>query len=135
MTLYEFYQYTDKEIIEVEYLLEQSKRFDILDKVREALFQFPPSLLEEEHQIPGFGEHERWSDCHKEHIASEIIYYLIEKNFEGDYTQEDLMNEHIWDRTYKPFMEQNDLRTMNDEEINEKFLEYSYDKCKTLKDK
>lgn len=32
MTLYELYRYTPKEIIEVEYLLDQVKRFNILDE-------------------------------------------------------------------------------------------------------
>ena len=41
--------------IEVEYLLDQAKRFDILDEVQEAFFQFSPDLVEE--KIEGFFPH------------------------------------------------------------------------------
>jgi len=46
MTLYELYKYTPQEIIEVEYLLKQAKRFKFLDKIQEAFFQFSPRLVE-----------------------------------------------------------------------------------------
>jgi hypothetical protein len=125
MTLYEFYQYEESEVLEMEYLLEQAKRFKILDEVRESYFQFGPNLiLEESEQIPGFGCHERWSDFHKRSTVNEIIFYLIETNFEDDYLQEALINEHIWNDTYRNFITRIDLREYSKSKINKKFIEY-----------
>ena len=75
MTLYELYKYTPKEIKEIEYLLEQAKRFNILDAVQEAFFQFPPDLVES--KIDGFGEHEPWAISHKRIIINEIIFLEV----------------------------------------------------------
>ncbi|MEA2072313.1 MAG: hypothetical protein U9O86_01910 [Campylobacterota bacterium] len=122
MTLYELYKYTPKQIIEVEYLLDQAKRFDILDEVQEAFFQFSPDLVEE--KIEGFGEHEPWATSHKRHIVNEIIYYLIENVSEGEYIAEYWINEQIFKESFTPFILQNDLRKLDNEKIFELFKTY-----------
>lgn len=122
MTLYELYKYTPKQIIEVEYLLDQAKRFDILDEVQEAFFQFSPDLVEE--KIEGFGEHEPWATSHKRHIVNEIIYYLIENVSEDEYIAEYWINEQIFKESFTPFMLQNDLRKLDTENIFELFKTY-----------
>ena len=122
MTLYELYRYTPQEIVEVEYLLEQAKRFEILDEVQESFFQFSPDLIEE--KIEGFGEHEPWAVSHKRHIINEIIFYLIEKVSEDEYIAEYWDNEQIWKEVFTPFMLQNDFRELDNEVILELFKAY-----------
>ena len=122
MTLYELYKYTPKEILEVEYLLDQAKRFNILDEVQEAFFQFSPNLVEE--KIEGFGEHEPWAISHKRHITNEIIYYLIYKVCENEYIAEYWINEQIFKEIFTPFMLKNDFRKLNDEMIFKLFKTY-----------
>ena len=122
MTLYELYKYTPKEIVEVEYLLDQAKRFDILDEVQEAFFQFSPDLVEE--HIEGFGEHEPWAISHKRHIINEIIYYLIDRICENEYTAEYWINEQIFKEIFTPFMLKNDFRKLDDEKIFKLFKTY-----------
>jgi hypothetical protein len=122
MTLYELYKYTPKEIAEVEYLLDQAKRFNILDEVQEAFFQFSPALVDEE--IEGFGEHEPWAISHKRHIVNEIIYYLIYKVCENEYIAEYWINEQIFKEIFIPFMLKNDFRKLNDKRIFELFKTY-----------
>ena len=125
MTLYELYKYTPKEIVEVEYLLDQAKRFNILDEVQEAFFQFTPDLVDEE--IEGFGEHEPWAISHKRHIVNEIIYYLIYKVCENEYTAEYWINEQIFKEIFTPFMLKNDFRKLEDEKIFQLFKSYLED--------
>ena len=125
MTLYELYKYTPKEIVEVEYLLDQAKRFNILDEVQEAFFQFSPDLVDEE--IEGFGEHEPWAISHKRHIVNEIIYYLIYKVCENEYTAEYWINEQIFKEIFTPFMLKNDFRKLEDEKIFQLFKSYLED--------
>lgn len=122
MTLYELYKYTPKQIIEVEYLLDQAKRFDILDEVQEAFFQFSPDLVEEE--IEGFGEHEPWATSHKRHIVNEIIYYLIYNVSKDEHMAEYWINEQIFKELFTPFILQNDLRKLENEKIFELFKAY-----------
>ncbi len=121
MTLYELFRYTDQEILELEYLLEQGRRFNIEDKIQESFFQFHPMLLKKEEEIPGFGEHEPWAFFHKRMAANEIIYYLIENTVEGEYNQEDEINKHIWKDKYVSFLVKNDLRNLSKNEIFELF--------------
>lgn len=102
MTLYELYKYTPKEILEVEYLLEQAKRFGLLDEVQEAFFQFSPDLVQE--KIEGFGEHEPWVIFHKRHIINEIIFYLISKVAKDEYDAEYFINEQVWKELFTPFV-------------------------------
>ena len=115
MTLYELYKYTHKEILEVEYLLEQAKRFGILDEVQEAFFQFSPDLVEE--KIEGFGEHEPWAISHKRNIINEIIYYLISKVAKDEYDAEYFINEQIFKESFTPFVLKNNFRDINDEKL------------------
>lgn len=122
MTLYELYKYTPQEIVEVEYLLDQAKRFDILDEVQEAFFQFSPDLLEK--KIEGFGEHEPWAISHKRNIVNEIIFHLIEKVSEDEYVAEYWVNEQIWREVFTPFLLGNDFRKLKNEEIFELFKAY-----------
>lgn len=129
MTLYELYKYTKKEIVEVEYLLDQAKRFSILNEVQEVFFQFSPDLVEEE--IEGFGEHEPWAISHKRHIINEIIYFLIDKVCENEYVAEYWINEQIWKEIFTPFALKNDFRKIDDEKIFELFkcyLEENFEK-------
>lgn len=129
MTLYKLYKYTKKEIVEVEYLLDQAKRFCILDEVQEAFFQFSPSLVEE--KIEGFGEHEPWVISHKRHIINEIIYFLIDKVCENEYVAEYWINEQIWKEIFTPFVLKNDFRKIDDKKIVELFkcyLEENFEK-------
>lgn len=122
MTLYDLYKYTPKEILEVEYFLDQAKRFNILDEVQEAFFQFSPDLVDE--NIEGFGEHEPWAISHKRHIVNEIIYYLIYKICENEYTAEYWINEQIFKEIFTPFMIKNDFRKLDVEEIIQLFKSY-----------
>lgn len=122
MTLYELYKYTPKQIIEVEYLLDQAKRFGILDEVQESFFQFGPDLVEE--HIEGFGEHEPWAISHKRSIVNEITFYLISKIAKDEYEDEFLANEQIWKELFTPFLLTNDLRKLNDEELLALFKSY-----------
>ena len=122
MTLYELYKYTSKQIMEVEYLLNQAKRFNILDEVQEAFFQFSPDLVEE--KIEGFGEHEPWATSHKRLIVNEIIYYLIENVCEDEYIADDRLKEQIFKESFTPFILQNDLRKLDNEKIFELFKIY-----------
>ncbi len=106
----------------MEYLLDQAKRFDILDEVQEAFFQFSPDLVEEE--IEGFGEHEPRATSHKRHILNEIIYYFINNVSEDEYTAEYWINEQIFKESFTPFILQNDLRKLEKEEVFELFKAY-----------
>jgi hypothetical protein len=121
MTLYELFRYEPRQIIEVEYLLDQCKRFGIEDTVQESFFQFSPNLImDEEQQIPGFGEHEPWAIFHKRTITSDIIFFLIESQDYGDYTEEDLIREQVWNETFTHFVLKNDFRKMSVQEIKDK---------------
>jgi|JTFP01.1.fsa_nt_gb hypothetical protein len=122
MTLYDLYRYTSKQIVEVEYLLEQAKRFEILDKVQEAFFQFSPDLVKE--KIEGFGEHEPWATSHKRHIINEIVFYLIEKVSQDEHIAEYWANEQIWREVFTPFVVQNDFRKLYDKELLDLFKNY-----------
>ncbi len=122
MTLYELYRYTPKEIIEVEYLLDQAKKFDILDEVQEAFFQFSPDLVEE--KIEGFGEHEPWAISHKRHIINQIIFFLIDKVCDNEYVAQHWANEQIWKEVFTSFVVKNDFRSLNVEKIIELFKNY-----------
>jgi hypothetical protein len=122
MTLYDLYRYTSKQIVEVEYLLEQAKRFEILDKVQEAFFQFSPDLVKE--KIEGFGEHEPWATFHKRHIINEIVFYLIEKVSQDEHIAEYWANEQIWREVFTPFVVQNDFRKLYDKELLDLFKNY-----------
>jgi hypothetical protein len=115
MTLYELYKYTTKQIAEVDYLLDQAKRFDLLDEVQEAFFQFSPDLVDE--HIEGFGEHEPWAISHKRIIVDEIVYYLIYQVAEDKYKAEYWINEQIWKEIFTPFVLENDFREMKNEEL------------------
>jgi len=122
MNLYELYKYTPQEIVEVEYLLDQAKRFDILDEVQESFFQFSPDLLEE--KIEGFGEHEPWAVSHKRHIVNEIIYYLIARVSDDKYIAEQWIDEQIWREPFTPFILENDFRKLDNGKIFELFRAY-----------
>lgn len=122
MTLYELYRYTPKQIVEVEYLLDQAKRFGILEQVQEAFFQFSPMLVEE--KIEGFGEHEPWANSHKRDIVNEIVFYLIYNVSEDEHTAEYWINEQIWKEVFTPFVLQNDFRKLENERLFELFKTY-----------
>jgi hypothetical protein len=122
MTLYELFRYTKQEIIEVEYLLDQAKKMNILDEVQEAFFQFSPKLIK--NKIEGFGEHERWSYFHKDIIIAELSYHLIDQVIEDKYEREDWYSRHIEDEICTVFFLKTDMRKMEIEEINEKFKEF-----------
>lgn len=122
MTLYELYRYTPKQIVEVEYLLDQAKRFGILEQVQEAFFQFSPMLVEE--KIEGFGEHEPWVNSHKRDIVNEIVFYLIYNVSEDEHTAEYWINEQIWKEAFTPFVLQNDFRKLENERLFELFKTY-----------
>jgi hypothetical protein len=123
MTLYELFRYEPNQILEVEYLLDQCKRFGIEDRVQESFFQFSPNLLPKEQQIKHFGEHEPWAIFHKRTIMNEIIYFLIESQGYQDYTEEYLINEQVWNETFMDFVLKNDFRKMSDKEIKDKSKE------------
>jgi len=122
MTLYDLYRYTPKEIVEVEYLLEQAKRFHILDAVQESFFQFSPDLVKD--KIEGFGEHEPWAVSHKRHIINEIVFYLIEQTLENEYDEEYWSDKQIWHEVFTPFILQTDMRVVNDEKLFLGFLNF-----------
>ena len=108
--------------MEVEYLLEQAKRFNILDQVQEAFFQFSPNLVEE--KIEGFGEHEPWAISHKRHIINEIIFFLIDKVCDNEYIAEYWANEQVWREVFTSFVVKNDFRSLDVEKIIELFQSY-----------
>jgi len=122
MTLYELYKYTSKEIVEVEYLLEQAKRFHILDVVQESFFQFSPDLVED--KIEGFGEHEPWAVSHKRHIINEIVFYLLGQTLENKYDEEYWSDKQIWHEVFTPFILQTDMRDMDNETLFLDFLNF-----------
>ncbi|SFP89394.1 hypothetical protein [Hydrogenimonas thermophila] len=122
MTLYDLYRYTPQQIIEVEYLLEQAKRFDIVDRVAEAFFQFSPRLVED--KIEGFGEHEPWAIFHKSLIISELAYYCIDKTVDEEYEREFWYNEQIDKEVFTPFFLKTDFRKLNDQAILTKFSSF-----------
>ncbi len=122
MTLYELYKYTPKEIKEIEYLLEQAKRFNILDEVQEAFFQFSPDLVEE--KIEGFGEHEPWAISHKRIIINEIIFYLINQTIDNEFDKEFWSDNQVWNEIFTPFILQTDMRSLNEKELFNSFLNY-----------
>lgn len=128
MKLYELFKYTKKEIVELEYLLEQGKRFGIEDKIQEAFFQFHPSLLKKEQQIPGFGEHEPWAIFHKHAAAQELIFHFIDRNFKNEFVNEFLINKQIWEESFKEFIIKNDFRNYSDKELDAKFCELVFEK-------
>lgn len=130
MTLYELYRYTPKEIIEIEYLLEQAKRFNLLDEVQEAFFQFPPMLVEE--KIEGFGEHEPWAISHKRIIISELIYHFIDKTTKNEFEKEYLENKQINEEAFTPFVLKTDMRELDIHEIYEKFKKHIANYSKNL---
>ena len=122
MTLYDLYRYTPKEVLEIEYLLNQAKKFDILDAVQESFFQFSPDLVKE--KIEGFGEHEPWAISHKRLIINEIVFYLIEQTFENEFDEEYWDNKQIWDEVFTPFVLQTDMRSIGNEELFTDFLSF-----------
>ena len=119
MTLYDLYRYTPQQIIEVEYLLEQAKRFYIVDKVAEAFFQFSPRLIE--NKIEGFGEHEPWAISHKNLIIGELAYCLIDKTVTKEYDREFWYNEQIDKEIFTPFFLKTDLRKLENQTVLTKF--------------
>jgi len=124
MTLYQLLKYTPKEKMDVEYLLDVANEMNCLDDVQESMFQFHPSLLDEEEQLEGFGEHEPFAVFHKKLIMNEIIFNILKIIYTTDYSQEDAINSQIWNETYTPFMLKNDLRNLTKDEIINKFKEY-----------
>ena len=122
MTLYDLYRYTPKEVLEIEYLLDQAKKFDILDAVQESFFQFSPDLVKE--KIEGFGEHEPWAISHKRLIINEIVFHLIEQTFENEFDEEYWSNKQIWDEVFTPFVLQTDMRNISNEELFTNFLSF-----------
>ena len=122
MTLYDLYRYTPKEILEVEYLLNQAKKFDILDEVQESFFQFSPNLVKE--KIEGFGEHEPWAVSHKRLIINEIVFYLIEQTFENEFDKEYWSDKQIWHEVFTPFVLQTDMRTISNNELLDSFMNF-----------
>ena len=124
MTIYELYKYTPKEIVEVEYLLEQAKRFHILDAVQEAFFQFSPDLVKK--KIEGFAEHEPWAVSHKRHIINEIVFYLLNQTIENEYEydREYWSDKQIWHEVFTPFVLQTDMRDMDNETLFLDFLNF-----------
>jgi len=122
MTLYDLYRYTPKEVLEIEYLLNQAKKFNILDEVQESFFQFSPDLVEE--KIEGFGEHEPWAISHKRHIINEIVFYLIEQTFENEFDREYWNDKQIWHEVFTPFVLQTDMRTISNDELLASFLHF-----------
>ena len=122
MTLYDLYRYTPKEVVEIEYLLSQAKKFDILNEVQESFFQFLPDLVEE--KIKGFGEHEHWALSHKRIIINEIVFYLIKQTFKNEFDEEYWSDKQIWYEVFTPFVLQTDMRTIGNEELFVNFLNF-----------
>jgi len=122
MTLYELYRYEPQEIIEVEYLLKQAKRFKLLDKVQEAFFQFSPRLVAE--KIEGFGEHEPWADSHKNLIINELAYSLIDQVLNNEYDREYWYNKQIEDEIFTTFFLKTDFREFDNKIIYKKFEDF-----------
>jgi len=121
-TLYDIFRIKKVEKIEIDYLIEQCFKLGIEDEVQESLFQFSPSLVQEE--IPGFGEHEPWSVFFMRTLIHEILFFCIEETIEGGISQENLINEVIWNDEHVDFVLKNDFRNKNKEEILELFKAY-----------
>ena len=124
MTLYKLYKYTTQNIVEVEYLLNQAERFNLLDKVQEAFFQFSPRLVEV--KIEGFGEHEPWANSHINLIVNELTYYLVDQVLRNEYDREYWYNEQIDNEAFTPFLLKTDFRELDTEIIYEKFKDFLY---------
>jgi len=122
MTLYDLYKYSQKEIQEVEYLLNQAKKFDILDEVQESFFQFPPDLVEV--KIEGFGEHEPWAISHKRLIINEIVFYLIKQTIENEFDRDYWNDKQITHEIFTPFILKTDMRNLSNKEIFASFLNF-----------
>lgn len=123
MNLYTLYKYTPIQIIEVEYLLEQAKRFNILDQVRDAFFQFSPLLITPKESTE-IEKHEPWAIFHKQCIINELIFYLIEKVYTDKYIITYLTDKQIWDEIFTPFILKTDFLKLKDEEIYALFKNY-----------
>jgi hypothetical protein len=122
MTLYELYRYTPQEILEVEYLLKQAKKFRVLDKVQEAFFQFSPRLVEV--KIEGFGEHEPWANFHKNIIINELTYHLIDQVVDNEYDREYWYNKQIENEVFTIFFLKTDFREFDNQIIYKKFEDF-----------
>ena len=122
MTLYKLYKYTPQNILEVEYLLKQAERFNLLDKVQEAFFQFSPRLVEV--KIEGFGEHEPWANSHINLIINELTYYLVDEVLYNEYDRENCYNKQIDNEAFTPFILNTDFRELDNETIYKKFKDF-----------
>ena len=126
MTLYDIFRYTNHQIKEVDYLIDQAFKLGIEDRVQEAFFQFSPDLVDK--KIPGFGEHEPWAVFHKRVIINEIIFFLIEQYTEDEYKRDVLYDNQIWNEEYTDFVLETDMRKMERSEIIKKFKKYMEEK-------
>ena len=115
MNLYEFFQYPENEIKDIEYLLLQAERFKILNNLRENIFSL--------------GRRGRWNTKFKRIVIFSIIEYLIEKNFDNDFTKDDLVIEQAWNSTFDDFVEKNDFTILSDKQIDELFIQYAKKCC------
>ena len=120
--LYKIFNYTEQNIIEIEYLSELVQILGILKEVDEALFQFSPDVAQ--HKTEKFNEHEPWAVHHKKIIINEIILKLLQEIIPMDYDLEVEQSNQINDEKYTDFMLSTDLRELTKEEIKAKFLEY-----------
>jgi len=62
--LYKIFNYTERQIIEIEYLTNLINKLGINSNVDESFFQFSPQLVDE--KTEKFNEHEPWAVFHKE---------------------------------------------------------------------
>jgi len=120
--LYKIFNYTEKQIKEIEYLADLVDVLNINSMVEEGIFQFSPRLVQE--KTEKFNEHEPWAIFHKEQIILETTCYLLEQIIDDEYVLEDEINSVINDDKYIDFILKNDLRNLSKYEIINKFKDY-----------
>lgn len=116
MILKILYDYTEKDIQDINYLLILANEFDCLDEVKESIFQFSPRLTGETNT-----SHDPWPEFHKEIILNEIIFQLLEICIEDEYKREEATDMQIWHGKYSNFLTMNNFSNSTKEDIIKEF--------------
>lgn len=119
MILEILFDYTEKDIKDVNYLLILANEFDCLDEVKESIFQFNPRLTGKTNT-----SHEPWPEFHKEIILNEIIFQLLEICIDDEYKREEATDMQIWHGKYSNFLTMNNFSNSTKEDIIKEFNIY-----------
>jgi hypothetical protein len=123
-----FFEYTEQNIIEMEYLISLIERFDIKEEVLESIFQFSPTFDEN-------GRNETFPVFYKKIMLEEISFYLCIKFGETLYDDKVYIENYAlscqveWlnnplDNVYFDYLLKNNILEKSLSEIIEEFKEF-----------